>query len=66
MNSTSADLHESIVNDVNSIIEEFLIGGIRRKPKIAKGTRNYLAERFVSVKHAICHISWNQWRDFKS
>ncbi len=56
MNSTSADLHESKVNDVNSIIEEFLIGGIRRRPKIVKGTRDYLAESLVSVKHAICHI----------
>jgi len=47
---TSVDLNESVVNDVNSIVEKLLSGGIQRKPKIAKGTRDYLPEQ---VRHLI-------------
>jgi len=42
---TSVDLNESVANEVNSIVEKLLSGGIQRKPKIAKGTRDYLPEQ---------------------
>lgn len=43
--SSEVSLSDSVVSDVTTVIEKLLSGGIQRKPKIAKGTRDYLPEQ---------------------
>jgi len=45
--TTNPSLTPDTVSDLTSILENLLSGGIQRKPKIAKGTRDYLPDQMA-------------------
>ena len=50
------DLTENTITQVNTCVDKLLSGGIQRKPKIAKGTRDYLPEQMMIRQQAFAII----------
>ena len=48
--SGSVALNNDVISDVTAIVEKLLSGGVQRKPKIPKGTRDYLPEQVCLIQ----------------
>ena len=52
MTENNFELTETAIAQIETIIDKLLSGGVQRKPKIAKGTRDYLPEQMMIRQQA--------------